>query len=329
MAALSPSGAHPSVTGNGWANYRESHVHAKYRGTQADQADRSALGRDQVLRVWTCQLPLRCTAVLTQAAAKLPVHFHRWIRLHFDRNLGGDSDVCLVCSSRCGRIILTNEAYSLLEQGLTDRGPDGLVWGFVIVAIGFLFVFLSLAEMASMYVPVLRIWVLVSNRRHRRALESSTIGYQNSRPPAARSSSATLLVRVFYGCIYFIQTDFSRLALCYGMAMCHRLHYDPCGHHIQGLIVLNNPHYVFERWHGTLLVIAITLLSILFNTFLAKRLPLVEVFILILHICGLFAIIIPLWVLAPRRTAKQVFTEFNDGGNWAAMGQQLWSDSRL
>jgi predicted membrane channel-forming protein YqfA (hemolysin III family) len=57
---------------------------------------------------------------------------------------------------------------------------------------------------------------------------------------------------------------------------------------IQGLIVLNNPHYVFERWHGTLLVIAITLFSILFNTFLAKRLPLVEVFILILHICGLF-----------------------------------------
>jgi hypothetical protein len=80
-----------------------------------------------------------------------------------------DSAYVWFCSSRCDWIILTNEAYRLLEQGLTDGGPAGLVWGFIIVAIGFLFVFLSLAEMASMYAPVLRIWVLVANTRHRRA----------------------------------------------------------------------------------------------------------------------------------------------------------------
>jgi amino acid transporter len=89
---------------------------------------------------------------------------------------------------------------------------------------------------------------------------------------------------------------------------------------IQGLIVLNHPEYGMERWHGTLLVIAITLFSIIFNTFLAKRLPFVEVLILILHVCGLFAIIIPLWVLGPRRSAKQVFTEFNNGGEWNSAG---------
>jgi amino acid transporter len=89
---------------------------------------------------------------------------------------------------------------------------------------------------------------------------------------------------------------------------------------IQGLIVLNNPNYDFQRWHGTLLVIAITLFSIIFNTFLAKRLPFVEVLILILHVCGLFAIVIPLWVLAPRRSAKQVFTEFNNVGAWNSAG---------
>lgn len=89
---------------------------------------------------------------------------------------------------------------------------------------------------------------------------------------------------------------------------------------IQGLVVLNNPDYDFQRWHGTLLVIAITMFSIIFNTFLAKRLPFVEVLILILHVCGLFAIIIPLWVLGPRRSAKQVFTEFNNGGAWDSAG---------
>lgn len=89
---------------------------------------------------------------------------------------------------------------------------------------------------------------------------------------------------------------------------------------IQGLLVLNNPGYDVQRWHGTLLVIAITMFSIIFNTFLAKRLPFVEVLILILHVCGLFAIIIPLWVLGPRRSAKQVFTEFNNGGDWNSSG---------
>jgi amino acid transporter len=89
---------------------------------------------------------------------------------------------------------------------------------------------------------------------------------------------------------------------------------------IQGLIVLNDPTYNFQRWHGTMLVIAITLFSILFNTFLAKKLPLVEALILILHIVGLFIIVIPLWVLAPRNTASAVFTEFNNGGGWVSDG---------
>lgn len=89
---------------------------------------------------------------------------------------------------------------------------------------------------------------------------------------------------------------------------------------IQGLIVLNNADYVFERWQGTLLVIAITVFSILFNTFLAKRLPLIEVLILILHVVGFLIIIIPLWILSPRDSVTAVFTEFNNGGGWNSNG---------
>lgn len=85
---------------------------------------------------------------------------------------------------------------------------------------------------------------------------------------------------------------------------------------IQGLIVLNDPSYDFQRWHGTLLVVAITGFSIFFNTFLAKSLPMVEGLILILHVVGLFAIIIPLWVLAPRNNPRAVFTQFYNGGGW-------------
>jgi choline transport protein len=89
---------------------------------------------------------------------------------------------------------------------------------------------------------------------------------------------------------------------------------------IQGLLVLNNPNYIFERWHGTLLVIAITAFCIIFNTFLAKRLPMVEGMVLIIHILGFFAVLIPLWVLAPRSSASEVFTEFTNIGGWSPTG---------
>lgn len=38
------------------------------------------------------------------------------------------------------------------------------------------------------------------------------------------------------------------------------------GTQIQGLIVLNNPQYVAEQWHGTLLTIAVSASAISFNT---------------------------------------------------------------
>ncbi len=92
---------------------------------------------------------------------------------------------------------------------------------------------------------------------------------------------------------------------------------------IQGLFALNIPDYVFERWHGTLLVIGIIAFSMLFNTFLAKKLPMIENLILVLYVVGFFATIIPLWVLAPRNSAKSVFLEFNNGGNWSSTGTSV------
>lgn len=89
---------------------------------------------------------------------------------------------------------------------------------------------------------------------------------------------------------------------------------------IQGLLVLNDPNYVFEQWHGTLLVIAITAFCIIFNTFLAKRLPIVEGMVLIIHILGFFAVLIPLWVLGPRSSASDVFTDFLNLGGWSTTG---------
>lgn len=88
---------------------------------------------------------------------------------------------------------------------------------------------------------------------------------------------------------------------------------------IQGLIVLNVPDYVWHNYHGTLLSIAVIVFSIMFNTVLASRLPLIEGMVLILHLTGIFVIIIPLWVMAPR-AHPHVLLEFSDNGGWSSTG---------
>lgn len=89
---------------------------------------------------------------------------------------------------------------------------------------------------------------------------------------------------------------------------------------IQGIAVLNYPNYVAENWHGTLLTMAIALLGVFINTVLAKKLPMLEGLVLGIHIFAFFGILVTLWVLAPRHSAKDVFTQFTDGGNWGSMG---------
>ena len=91
------------------------------------------------------------------------------------------------------------------------------------------------------------------------------------------------------------------------------------GTEIQGLAILNYPDYEPKRWHGTLIVIAILILCVLFNTFLAQRLHLVEGSILVLHVCGFFGIMIPLWVLSPTSTSHEVWTTFSNPG-WPNQG---------
>lgn len=89
---------------------------------------------------------------------------------------------------------------------------------------------------------------------------------------------------------------------------------------IQGLIVLNNPSYVSQPWHGTLLTIGICLFAIFFNTVIASKLPLVEGTLVFLHIAGLFVVIIVLWTLAPRHTAGDAFLHITNNGGWPTDG---------
>lgn len=89
---------------------------------------------------------------------------------------------------------------------------------------------------------------------------------------------------------------------------------------IQGLIIVNNENYVFQSWHGTLLAIAVICFAIIFNTLLAGKLPLTEGVAVIVHICGLFCVIIPLWVMSPRGDSREILLEFTNLGGWPTTG---------
>jgi choline transport protein len=45
-----------------------------------------------------------------------------------------------------------------------------------------------------------------------------------------------------------------------------------------------------------------------------------EALVLILHVAGVFVIIIPLWVTAPRGNVHQTILEFTNGGGWNSDG---------
>lgn len=70
-------------------------------------------------------------------------------------------------------------------------------------------------------------------------------------------------------------------------------------------------------------MIAAGFVAILFNAFAAKRIPLFEGIILFCYILGFFVVILPLWILAPRVPASEVFGKFENFGGWATIGSAI------
>lgn len=102
------------------------------------------------------------------------------------------------------------------------------------------------------------------------------------------------------------------------------------------------PSYVYQYWHGTLLTIAAAGLTVVFNIFLARKLPVIEGILVLIHIFGFFGVLVALWVLRPDTSTRAAFvrarplssirlsrcirltrsyqTMFSDGGRWGTLG---------
>ena len=67
-------------------------------------------------------------------------------------------------------------------------------------------------------------------------------------------------------------------------------------------------------------MLAFVVVTIGFNTWGAKSLPMLETVSLFGHLVGFIVTIIPLLVMAPKNSASAVFTEVVNNGGWSNIG---------
>ena len=85
---------------------------------------------------------------------------------------------------------------------------------------------------------------------------------------------------------------------------------------IQGVVILTVPAYNPKMWHGTLITWALVACAFGINTFVSTVLAKIETIVLILHIVGFVALLIPLVYLAPHSSPRDVFSLFVNAGDW-------------
>jgi choline transport protein len=91
---------------------------------------------------------------------------------------------------------------------------------------------------------------------------------------------------------------------------------------LQSTILLCNANYSPKPYQAMLLGWAVLAFSVVINTIGSKTLAHFEGVILIVHILGFFAIIIPLVYLAPHHDAS-ILTTFVNSGGWSTQGLSM------
>jgi hypothetical protein len=89
---------------------------------------------------------------------------------------------------------------------------------------------------------------------------------------------------------------------------------------IEAIIDVTKSNFDFTNWQYTLIMLGFLLITIAFNTWGAKALPMMETVSLYGHLLGLLVVMLPLLIMAPKNSAQQVFTEVINNGGWSNTG---------
>jgi len=87
--------------------------------------------------------------------------------------------------------------------------------------------------------------------------------------------------------------------------------------------MVNYPSYDAPNWQSTMCVLAVVIVSGVFNIWLSNFFPVLNNISMVLHIMGFVAIVVVLWVLAPHAPAEAVLLTFTNEGGWSSMGTSL------
>ncbi|KAH5646974.1 hypothetical protein HBI51_104840 [Parastagonospora nodorum] len=189
----------------------------------------------------------------------------------------------------CASTVTWEAMFSLFIFGLLNGGPADLLYGFLFCWLGWAAVVATMAELVSMWPTAggQYHWTyMLAPEKWKRGLSYST-GWQSIIAWQATTASAAYL----------------------SATAC------------QGLVINNRPDYVPERWHGTMMVFALILVALLFNTFLFKFLPQVETVVLFFHITLFVVFIIVITVRSPTKSSNdEVWTLFLNKGGYESKG---------
>ena len=175
-----------------------------------------------------------------------------------------------------------------VSGGLINGGFGGLVWEYIFTAFAFGSVVITMAEMTSM--------APTSGGQYHWISEFSPPRFQKYLSYAAGWTSALgWLTGNASG--YFILSTL-----------------------VEALVEVYKPDWSFTNWQSTLVMIFFLIATIYFNTWGARLLPAIEIVSLVFHLAGFIITIVPLWVLAPKNSASDVFGPIVNGGGWSNAG---------
>ncbi|KAF7929298.1 uncharacterized protein EAE98_005217 [Botrytis deweyae] len=199
------------------------------------------------------------------------------------RNFGFMSILGFSCT-----VLITWEGMLIVSvQSLANGGPAGVIWGYIIVWMGTMSTFIVLSELASM-APIAAgqyHWVtMLAPDRSKRFLSYIT-GWMTFAGWQAVTASAAYLI----------------------------------GTLLQSVILMTKSDYVPKPWQSMLFLWAILAFAVVINTVASKTLAHFEGVILVLHILGFFAVLIPLVYLSPHGDTF-LFTTFVNEGGWSSQG---------
>lgn len=185
-------------------------------------------------------------------------------------------------------LITWETVLTLFSQAFENGGPAGAFFGYIIACLSTLSVYTVIAELASM-APIAGgqyYWVYMLAPMRWKKVSSYLIGWLTSLAWIATIATETIFL----------------------------------GTMIEGLITLNNPDFVQQRWQNTLLAWASVAGTFFINVVVPNILPRFEIFMLVLHLAGFIGITATLLALSPKKSADFVFHTSLNEGHWPTQG---------